>query len=180
MKPNCFTGCHSIRKSALRLRSAEAYSLIEMLVYIGVLAVLTGVGYSALYSCMSNSTALRRNADDIVNAIHAGENWRLDVRAAGNAVRLSTNADEQVLHLLGPGRDVSYRFAQSTLSRRLGTNGWSAVLTNVAGCNFISDPRDGVLAWRWELELQKRTTKLTRVRPLFTFMAVPRETSSVK
>ena len=35
-----------------------AYMLTEALVYIGVLFVLLGVGYAALYRCIENSVAL--------------------------------------------------------------------------------------------------------------------------
>jgi hypothetical protein len=38
------------------------------------------------------------------------------------------------------------------------------------------DRREYITAWRWELELQTRATgsvKPGRVRPLFTFIAVP-------
>ena len=100
-----------------------AYSLIEMLVYISIVAVLLGLSYAALYRCMDNSAALRRSSDDIANAIHAGEQWRNDVRAATQSVRLETNSSTQILLLAGPGKSVSYRFADNTVSRRIGNGG---------------------------------------------------------
>ena len=45
---------------------------------------------------------------------------------------------------------------------------------------MTADPREYVTAWRWELELQPRATgsvKPGRVRPLFTFLAVPERPS---
>lgn len=148
-------------------------SLIEMLVYMGVLFVIIGVGYSALYRCMDNSTALRHSADDIANALHAGEDWRADLRAASGNIQIENLPDEQVIHLSGTRGEVSYRFADHAIFRRLANNGWSPLLANVKDSSFMADPRNKVTAWRWELELQPHTKKLSRVTPLFTFIAVP-------
>ena len=40
----------------------RAYLMIEALVYIAVVFVLLGAGYAAMYRCVDNSIALRRNA----------------------------------------------------------------------------------------------------------------------
>ncbi len=144
-----------------------------MLVYMSVLIVIIGVGYTALYRCMDNSNALRRSADDIANALHAGEDWRADVRAAGVKVEVETTPDEQILHLPGTRGDVSYRFAKHAISRRLNNNDWSPLLANVEASTFLADARTNVTAWRWEIELQTRTKKFGSMKPLFTFLAVP-------
>ena len=160
-------------KTSLRdPRSARGISLIEMLVYMSVLLVIIGAGYAALYHSMDNSAALRRNADDIANALHAGEDWRLDVRATEGKPELEILGNEQVLHLRGK-REVSYRFAENTIYRRVGNNEWSRLLANVKASGFISDPRRNVMAWRWELELQPPTKRPSQIQPLFTFIAVP-------
>jgi Tfp pilus assembly protein FimT len=150
-----------------------AYSLIEMLVYISVVAVLLGVGYAALYRCMDSSVALRRSADDIANAIRAGERWRMDVRAAGSKVRLETNSTEQIFLLPGSERQIAYRFAENTVSRRIGNGSWLPVLSNVKATSFVPVERREISAWHWELELQTRRKRLSRIQPLFTFIAVP-------
>ena len=64
----------------------RGYLLIEALVYIAVVVTLLGVAYAAMYRCVDRSFALRRNADDITSALHAGERWRADVRAATSRV----------------------------------------------------------------------------------------------
>lgn len=150
-----------------------AYSLIEMLVYMSIVVVLLGLGYAALYRCMDNSAALRRSSDDIANAVHAGEQWRSDVRAATTSVRLETNSNSQVLLLTGPAKSVAYRFADNTVARRIGNGGWSPVLANVNATRFESTARNGISAWHWELELQLRKKRLDHIQPLFTFIAVP-------
>jgi len=156
-----------------RTRRTDAFTLLEMLVYLAVLMILLGVGYAALYQSMDNSRGLRRSAGDIADALRAGENWRADVRTAVRRPQLETNAVEQILRLPGRRGEVSYRFTTNAVFRRLGRNEWSPVLENVKSSAFVADPREGVSAWRWELELQTRTKKISRLRPLFTFMAVP-------
>jgi type II secretory pathway pseudopilin PulG len=153
--------------------TAAAYSLIEMLVYISIVAVLLGLGYAALYRCMDNSAALRRSADDIAGAIHAGEQWRNDVRAAGDGVRLETNSTGQIFLVPNLEKEVAYKFTGNTVFRRAGDGGWSPVLSNVKATSFIPDSRSTIPAWRWELELQPRRKRLDRIQPLFTFIAVP-------
>ena len=151
------------------------YMLTEALVYIGLLMIVLGVGYQAMYRCIYNSVVLRRNAEDITRALHAGERWRADVRAADQSVRIETAGDAHLIHLLGATRQVAYRFADSSLYRRLGSGPWVQILGRVKASSFEADPRPNVSAWRWELELQpqsKGTIKVGRIRPLFTFLAV--------
>ena len=161
--------------------SQRGYLMIEALVYIAVIVALLGAGYAAVYRCIDSSLALRRNADDITSALHAGERWRADVRSAGNQVRLEDTADGQLLHLEGATNEVVYRFSTNAISRRLGAGPWVRLLPNVKSSSMTADPREQVSAWRWELELATRTqgsVKPGRVRPLFTFIAVPERTSS--
>jgi hypothetical protein len=153
-----------------------AYLLTEALVYIGLVLLVLGAGYAAMSRCIDNSIALRRNADDLSSALHAGERWRADVRSATTPPRLETTAGEQMLYLSGTRGEVAYRFSANTLFRRRGAGVWSPVLTSVKTSAMQSDARQKVIAWRWELELQGRgkgTVKPGRVRPLFTFLAVP-------
>jgi hypothetical protein len=156
-----------------------AYLLIEALVYIAVLVAVLGAGYAAMYRCLDSSIALRRNADDITSALHAGERWRADVRSATDQVRLEDAAHGQLLYLDGPSSAVVYCFATNGIYRWLGTGPWVRLLPNVKSSTMTADPREHVTAWRWELELQPRqsgSVKPGRVRPLFTFTAVPKRT----
>jgi len=161
--------------------SQRGYLMIEALVYIGVIVVVLGVAYSATYRCIDRSIALRRNADDITSALHAGERWRADVRAASSQVRLESTDAGQLLYLEGPSSAVVYSFATNAVSRRVGTGPWVRLLPNVKSSTMTADKREHVTAWRWELELQTRATasvKPGRIRPLFTFLAVPQHPST--
>jgi len=150
--------------------------MIECLIYIGVLFTLMGVGYSALYRCIDNSTALRRSVDDITAALHAGERWRADVRLASGPPRIETTAEGQLLYLTTANGEILYRSSADTIQRKLGMGAWVTVLDNIKSSRLESDPRKNITAWRWELELQTRkkaSANPSRILPLFTFIAVP-------
>lgn len=154
----------------------RAYLMIEALVYIAVVFVLLGAGYAAMYRCIDNSIALRRNADDITSALHAGERWRADVRSATSQARLETTDAGQLLSFESPRGPVSYRFSTNAILRSVGAGPWTRLLPNVKSSTMKSDPRQYASPWCWELELAPRTqgsVKPGRVRPLFTFIAVP-------
>jgi hypothetical protein len=154
----------------------RAFMLTECLVYIGLLFVVLGAGYLAMDRCIDNSLVLRRNADDIASALRAGERWRADVRTASAGTRLENSEDSQTLVLSGARGETAYRFSTNAVLRRVGQGPWVRLLGNVKSSAMQSDPRQRVTAWRWELELQPRakaSVKASRIRPLFTFLAVP-------
>ena len=64
----------------------------------------------------------------------------------------------------------------SAALNRVGQGPWVHLLTNVKSSTMAPDPRRHTTPWRWELELYPRakgTAKPRRVRPLFSFLAVP-------
>jgi Tfp pilus assembly protein FimT len=144
-------------------------TLIECLVYISALAVVLGLGLKAFYSSFENSAALRRNADDIAQALSVGERWRADVRAATQPPRF--DAADQTLHLVQTNGAVAYKFTEEKILRRASTNAdWQVLLSGVQQSEMIRDARTHVVAWRWEVELKTRRQPAL-VRPLFSFTA---------
>lgn len=151
------------------------YLLLEVLAYLAVVAIVLAVGYAALYRSIDSSVVLHRTADDFALALNTGERWRADVRAARNGIRLEDTAEGQILHLLGAA-GVDYRCAAGAVYRRAGAGPWVRLLANVKDSTMQEDRRANALAWRWDLELQPRAKgkiKPGRMRPLFTFLAVP-------
>src|SRR5882672_1839988 len=130
----------------------SGYMLIEALVYIGVSFLLLGMGFAAMYRCIDNSVGLRRSADDITSALHAGERWREDVRGTVRPIQLENLPTEQVLHLSGPQTEIVYRSAEGAVFRRVGSGSWTQLLTNVSSSTVQLDSRQTLVAWRWELE----------------------------
>jgi len=146
-------------------------TLIDCLVYIGLSVLLLGAAALAFSRCLDNTKGLRRNVDDITRTLHVGEVWRMDIRAATGAIEAELN--EQTIHIPTKNSQVSYRFADSQVWRKANPGAeWTAVMPRVKASSMQSDNRSQVKVWRWELELEA-VKKNARVRPLFTFLAVP-------
>lgn len=157
---------------------SQGYLLIECLVYIGVLLILLGVTYAAFYRCVASGVMLRRNVDDITNALHVGERWRADLRAATGRIRISDDPTGPVLIIPVTRGEIAYQSTTNAVLRRIGSGPWIPQLERVKSSTMAADPRPNVTAWRWELELRPQSRKPVRVRPLFTFIAVPEKISS--
>ncbi len=150
--------------------SIRGFSLIECMVYLSVFAAVSTLSVMAFLHCQRNSAALRRNADDVIRSLKAGERWRKDVRAATGAPRLATQDGCEELHLPGAGGEVVYFFKESAVWRK--SRGTPVrVLRGVKSSQMLRDPGAQVMSWRWEIELQG-IQKEIRVRPLFTFQTV--------
>ena len=147
-------------------------TLIECLVYISVVTVLLGIGTMAFWRCWDANNALRRNADDIVHALHTGEQWRADVRAATGPIQLENADGVQRLRIPGSKGETVYALADGELRRQSPGAIDAVMLHRVKASRMQPDSRQRVAAWRWELELE-RTRKSTVLRPRFTFDAVP-------
>ena len=155
-----------------RRRHVHGIMMLECVVYLGLLFLVLGFAYQAFYVCWDTSIGLRRNADDIMRALDVGEAWRQDIRSARGQIWLETTGSEELLHIPQGNGEVLYRLADGELQRFApGTARWVTLLSKVKSSHMQSDPRDHVTAWRWELELGR--VRNARVRPLFTFQAVP-------
>lgn len=156
------------------IAAASGYTLIEMLVYMSVAFLILGFAYAAMYKSMDASAGIRRNASDISNVLNAGEHWREDVRHATAPLRVEKISEsEAILHIPQHNGEVAYRFTSNAVTRRSGGGDWTPVLEHVKDSDFAADQRQKSLAWRWEVELQPYRKAMTRMRPLFTFIAVP-------
>ncbi len=153
------------------MKSQRGYSLLECLVYIAVLAVVLDLSFVAYYRYDQHTRSLRRNADDIVRVMQAGERWRDDVRAA----IAPPHAIENGLVIPQQSGDVVYIFADDVMWRQTATNR-VVVLRQVKASTMAVDSRQRVNAWRWELELAS-PQKVILVHPLFTFTTVVRRSS---
>lgn len=144
----------------------RGFTLIEMLMYMLGLTVLLTAAYPAFEKAMRGSRDIQRNSDDILRAIHAGELWRKDIRAATGPITANGNA----LIIPQNSGKVTYRFADGAVWREGGA-GRNMFLRDVKS----SDMHYGhatVTFWRWEVELAS-PRKDPPIRPLFTFEAVP-------
>jgi hypothetical protein len=154
-----------------RARGALGMLLLECLVYISVFAILLGGATTVFYYCWDHSNALIYTTDDIASALHTGERWRADVRAATGKITVETTATGEVVRIPEGARVVSYRFESGGVSRQTSTTENPVLLlANVKTSQMEMDARGAISAWRWELELLQRR-KGTLMPLLFTFEA---------
>ena len=162
-----------LRTRPSRSGGQRGIMLVDCLMYIALLAVILTLTLAAFYRTNENSKNLAQNAADIIRALNAGERWREDVRAATGPPRVEEDAKETLLQLPQAAGEVRYRLRDGIVARQTsGNTNWIDLLPNVKSSRMEPDPRRHVTAWRWELELQGRQ-KVARVKPLFTFQAVP-------
>lgn len=157
-------------------RRGAGYMLVEALVYISLVFVVLGTGYAVMYRCVENSVLLRRNAQDMTTALNAGERWRADIRASRLPLQIENSEIGQTLRLKGEAGEVVYRFETNTVTRRVQGQPVIRLLSDVRSSAMRASPRQKVIAWQWEVELLPRAkgySKPGRVRPLFSFTAVP-------
>ena len=69
-------------RTSLITNHSRGFSLIECLVYISVFALLMTLAMQLFFQTRDSADRLRRNADDLTRALHAGELWREEIRAA--------------------------------------------------------------------------------------------------
>ena len=156
---------------ARRNFQSRGFTLIECLAYMGVFVVILSLALLTYFRCMDNYKNLHRNADDIARVLTVGERWRNDVRAAIGAIHFEN--DGHVVRIPQRNGEVAYKFSDGQVSRKTAANApWIVVLPKVQHSQMDSDARAHVTAARWELELQP-SQKRVRVRPAFSFVAVP-------
>ena len=167
----------------MKLPSTLSYSrrqagilLTECLVYIAVFTVLFAIAMSAFYICWDHAHATVAVADNIENALRAGERWRADVRNATGKIEVQSEADGETVRIPETGKEIVYHFRSGELRRQVSTSGFSELLLpKVKISEMQMDTRGLITAWRWELELMP-VHKATSPPLRFTFEAVPSQT----
>jgi len=160
-------------KRQMRARSGErGISLIECIVYTGLLMIVVGMAGALFYRGLDSFRALRTYTEDMAAALKLGEIWRADLRAATAPPQVETQPNLTLLNLNTPEGAVSYRFDGATVVRS-DKHGelTKRTLGRVLRSEFHRDTREGVAAWRWELELRKQHPDAP-LAPLFTFITV--------
>ncbi len=151
-------------------RSRRGFTLLELMVYIALLALFLNVSFDVFFSYEKSSKELRQNAADLVQVLRAGERWRSDVRASVEPPRLSETAQGWSFEIPQKNGAVVYEFADGIL-RRKADQKWTRVLAGLKSSAIHQDVRQRVTSWRWELELKSKP-KRGAVQPLFTFESV--------
>jgi hypothetical protein len=146
--------------------------LLEAIVYIAAFFTITGLATAAFYSVWDHSKHLQRNTNDIAHVLEAGERWRGEVRQATAPLQLAETSGAPELRIPQSAGEIVYVLQGDTLLRRPGGKAERPkVLSRIKTSRFFRQERQGVVSWRWELELQSEL-KSAQVRPLFSFTAV--------
>lgn len=173
MRTSRSNGCRpNIRHSPFATRHSSGFTLIECLVYISLFALFVVLVMSVFFRSRDGSDALRRNADDITRALHAGERWRADVRTATAPPRTVEENGQRWLAIPRGTNVTVYTHFRDTVWRQEQTNAtWMPALVRVKSSAMSADARTHVAAWRWEVELQLKDPR-KQTKPLYTFLAV--------
>jgi hypothetical protein len=144
---------------------------MECLIYLAVFVILLGGATTVFYFCWDHSKALNYATDDIAAALHAGERWRADVRAATGKISVETTPQWELLRIPRGKDEIFYSFHDGAVRRKLAASDFTELLfAKVNASQMKLDSRGDVAAWRWELELNERRKELHL--PLrFTFEA---------
>lgn len=154
-------------------RSRAAIGLVECLVYLAVFVVIAFLAFNSFFRLVGASTGMRRNADDIVAAMQAGERWRADVRELARAPEFAERDGVALTLLPHTNATVAYFFASNTVWRAANINRPPVpLLRRVRASRMVEETRPPVTAWKWDVELIT-VNKNARTRPVFTFLAVP-------
>jgi Tfp pilus assembly protein FimT len=160
----------------LNRRRSAGILLVECVTYIAVFAILTGVATAAFYLCWDDSKAVVYATDDIAAALRAGERWRQDIRGATGDITTTTETDGtgETLRIPTGQQGVLYRFEKGGVYREDPQHHQAQlVLPTVNSSRMLRENRQGVTAWRWELDLTVRRQE-THLPLLFTFEAAQR------
>ena len=159
-------------------RRERAIVLIDLMVYMALLAFILILLAVVFDQGMQQSGHLRRNIADIERAMKAGERWRAEVRSATGEPWLQTVDGVEFFHIPIGTNQIAYSFQSNRVYRFISTNeGWQVALRDVKSAQVLAERREHAAGWRWEIELERRQ-KTVHVRPLFTFLAVPGKSKS--
>ena len=161
--------CHN-PQSRLRPDPRRAFTLLELIVYIGVLLVISGIAMSSLNRLWSAAGNASASTDDHGAALRAAEQWRLDVRAATAPITIEEQGHR--CRIPNASGDILWNLTNGVLSRQISGGPPNLKLPRVREARFATDARTHVTALRCDLVLIPRSTK-ARTTPAFSFLAVP-------
>jgi hypothetical protein len=150
--------------------SSRGLTLIELLVYIGVLLTVSAISFSAVMRLWTATGSLSAATDENGAALRAAEQWRADIRAASGPVVLSEKGTRCVIPT--PHGPITWTHSLDALWRQVDSQPGNLWVPRVAICSFEPDPRTHTTPIRCDLLLTPRSTKATQA-PTFTFLAIP-------
>ncbi len=152
-----------------RARPPRGITLIECLVYIGLLGAITGIATVALGRLWGATGRMAKTGDALAAALRAGERWRADIRDARGTVQpLADGTGCRIPAASGP---IEWVWRDGLVWRRA-AGAESVWLGPASVSTMAAEPRGGTVSWRWEVLLVPESAK-SRLEPWHSFVAVP-------
>jgi len=160
-----------LRPNIPAARRRSGVTLIECLVYVVVFAILLGIGTASFIFCWDHTRGTIFMANEIESALRAGECWRADVRTATGKISIETTATDETVKIPSGEKEIIYHLTGGELQRETSPQtGTRLLLAHVKTSGMKTGVRNGVNAWRWDLELAPQR-KNAHFPMLFTFEA---------
>jgi Tfp pilus assembly protein PilE len=151
------------------LQKLQGFTLVECLLYFGVLSVIAGLAFCAYFNCQKNTRQLQAFSNQLLRTMHAGERWRAEIRSARGVPFL---LDDSKFCIPSETGKVIYSLSDGTLWRQIDEkNSKVEVIKGIKTSVMHLDEDAHIHAWRWELELSP-STKQSKNTYCFTFKAV--------
>ena len=99
--------------TAAKWRGQSGIMLIECLVYFALLFVIIELAFTA-YGRTQLSSQQSKNAEDIAAALHAGEQWRQDIRKGTGELTL----EQDTLHIPTSDGEIIYAVRDGAVLRQ--------------------------------------------------------------
>lgn len=147
-------------------------SLIELLMYLGLLFVFVGIAYGAVDRLWLETRRLEKRADALRGMIQAGETWREDIRRATGEPKVEV--DSLGISIPAGTNRIRWRVEMSAgiATRDGGGDDLRIYPWPLKSATFAPARRDAVAGWMWELTLVPPTHR-DRQAQVVRFLAVP-------
>ena len=122
----------------LRPNKRRAMTFVEVIMYVVISGVVFFTSYQTVGIGSRRVSVMRFQAQDLSAALHAGERWRSDIRAATSAPKLGDGPG--TIQMQTSEGLVNYSFDGQRLLRRVG-NAKPRELNSRPDRNFAHDPR---------------------------------------
>lgn len=148
----------------------------EALIYIALLALISGFALAAFFKGLSISQDVKRNTNGIARVLKAGEVWRSDLRNADGPPKIVREDATVAMEIPTHDGLTVYLFQNGVVWRRSDQGMWREVLSGIKNSQMTREERKHTVAWSWDIELASRK-QLVRVPPLFSFRTVEASSS---
>lgn len=163
-----FSGNESVKSDR------NGWYLIQMMMYVGILFIVTNAVYRYFNEVDLNSRMMARSAQNLTQAVNHGNRWRAHVRSASR-IDMNPQTPHAMMLEFPEKEPMVYYFSDECLWRTIGLDGRpTRLLSSVRSLEFIRDeyPEAGLTGYRMVIEF-KEFRPATLNKQVMEFTAVP-------